>query len=204
MIKISVLAGPDAGSVFTPVHGTIVIGRGSDCDVVLHDSTVSRRHCLIQQDQSNNFALSDLHTANGTFLNGSKIRLNTQHELSNGDEIVFGRSRLRIELLGFSKKGADDDSTVRRQVASALSAGESPTLALTPSQVTTPASTDEFPSNWQSGMTVFARRPKVPVLAQSTATSGRTERKGTGFVASITATIKRLISVLTMHRHLEG
>ena len=44
-----------------------VIGRGSDCDLVLNESEMSRRHALIENTQEGLF-LRDLGSANGTLV----------------------------------------------------------------------------------------------------------------------------------------
>lgn len=60
-----------APTVITKSH-EFVIGRASGCDIVLDDPSVSRRHARIQQigDQ---FALEDLGSLNGTFLDGMRV-----------------------------------------------------------------------------------------------------------------------------------
>jgi len=69
------------------------MGRAADSnDVVLEDGQVSRRHALIKRT-GQEFALIDLNSANGTFINGKRIR---EHLLKNGDS--FGISRFTIEF----------------------------------------------------------------------------------------------------------
>lgn len=98
MIKLTILTGPDVGSVLTPQGDTIVFGRSHTCDVVLRDEAVGRRHCTIER-QDGGFVLTDLHSANGTFLNALHDRIE-KRELKNGDEIILGKSRLRVEIVG--------------------------------------------------------------------------------------------------------
>ena len=96
MVKLTILDGPDIGRVFTVPAGPIVIGRGDDCEVILHDAMVSRHHCRIDEEESI-FTVSDLRTPNGIFLNRGRSRIDTR-TLIDGDEISLGHSRLRIEL----------------------------------------------------------------------------------------------------------
>src|SRR5579884_714142 len=44
---------------------SVVIGRAPECDIVIRDILLSRRHCRIEKDGSNWF-LSDLGSKNGT------------------------------------------------------------------------------------------------------------------------------------------
>jgi adenylate cyclase len=78
---------------FELAHDETHIGRAADSnDVVLEDGQVSRRHALIKRT-GQEFALIDLNSANGTFINGQRIR---EHLLKNGDS--FGISRFTIEF----------------------------------------------------------------------------------------------------------
>lgn len=174
MIKLTVLTGPDAGTVFAPTKDTIVIGRSDNCDVVLHDSRVSRRHCLIQC-QERNFVVSDLHTANGVFLNDRTTRITT-HTLSSGDIILFGSSSLRVELPA--------------PVEEALG----PLLA---TQIPSDLASLSLPSNWQAGMTVFASRPKLPpVPEKQTVPMVGPAYEHDGPLARIAASVQRIVMVL--------
>ncbi|HEV8717592.1 MAG TPA: FHA domain-containing protein [Candidatus Binatia bacterium] len=108
MLKITVREGPDAGQELTPNSDTVVIGRGDVCDLVLSDSAVSRRHCALQREEDH-FILADLQSANGTFLNDLQTRIDSR-VLKNGDEIVIGTSRLRIEFSSPSEGAVPPES----------------------------------------------------------------------------------------------
>ncbi|WP_191017526.1 FHA domain-containing protein [Treponema zioleckii] len=69
--------------------GRIVIGRCSDCDVVIKNSTVSRHHALIQQS-GEFFLLHDLHSKNRTVLNRQVLSPNRYVSLNSGDSIRLG------------------------------------------------------------------------------------------------------------------
>jgi len=49
-----------------------VIGRHNECDLVVPESTVSGRHCLLTR-QGDGFTIEDLDSSNGTFVNGVKL-----------------------------------------------------------------------------------------------------------------------------------
>ncbi|MDQ4124930.1 MAG: DUF3662 and FHA domain-containing protein [Actinomycetota bacterium] len=74
----------------------VVIGRMSTNDVVLSDPNVSRRHAELRR-ASGRWLLVDLGSTNGTMVNGKLAR---EHELSNGDRLVFGSTKLRFETGG--------------------------------------------------------------------------------------------------------
>jgi pSer/pThr/pTyr-binding forkhead associated (FHA) protein len=66
------------------------IGRSRDNDIRLSDDRASRRHARIDAQQGT-FVISDLGSANGTFVNGQRIY---RQALRNGDEICIGDTRL--------------------------------------------------------------------------------------------------------------
>jgi len=67
----------------------VVIGSGGEADFVLLDPTVSRRHALIRKHHGN-YLLSDLGSENGTFINGKKLKPNTEYTLSGANDIRIG------------------------------------------------------------------------------------------------------------------
>lgn len=62
----------------------IVIGRASECDVVIDDRQVSRRHARILK-QGEHYVLEDLGSKNGTFVNAQELV--GPHVLRNEDEV---------------------------------------------------------------------------------------------------------------------
>jgi hypothetical protein len=69
----------------------VTIGRDGECDLTLNSEIVSRRHAEIRRN-GNLFALVDLDTANGTFLNGKQIEGLTL--LNDGDGVGIGKFRI--------------------------------------------------------------------------------------------------------------
>ena len=53
--------------------GGAVIGRSRDCDIVLQDSNVSRRHAEIRPSGGDNWTITDLGSTNGVKVNGRAI-----------------------------------------------------------------------------------------------------------------------------------
>ena len=50
-----------------------VVGRGKECEVVLDDDSVSRRHAELARDDRGLYRLRDLESGNGTFLDGEPV-----------------------------------------------------------------------------------------------------------------------------------
>ncbi len=72
----------------------LVVGRSRDCDLVIEDPNVSRRHMELRRDRAGWVAV-DLGSTNGIKLNGRRI---DQAPLEPGDEISLGLSRLTFEV----------------------------------------------------------------------------------------------------------
>src|SRR5690606_8255897 len=72
------------------------LGRAEGNDVVILENGVSRRHASISFEDGR-WVLRDLGTANGTFLNGSRVEA---EYLEPGDTIGVGQTLLRFEMAG--------------------------------------------------------------------------------------------------------
>jgi class 3 adenylate cyclase len=77
----------DVGSSFS-------IGRSSGCSLKLSDSKVSRKHASIHRQGETEFWISDLGSANGTFVNQNRI--NQPLRLRNGDDVRIGPFKLKF------------------------------------------------------------------------------------------------------------
>jgi len=76
------------------VGASVVIGRQEDCEFVLPDRTISRRHAEIVDSSGNGmYLLRDLGSRNGTIVNGREVK---EHRLRDRDRIVIGGSVLEF------------------------------------------------------------------------------------------------------------
>ena len=78
--------------VCSPPHAgqPCVLGRHPDCDLVLDDDSVSRRHASISRE-GDRWLIVDLGSRNGTHVNGWRV---AEAHVLDGDELVLGRTRL--------------------------------------------------------------------------------------------------------------
>ena len=76
-----------------PGGGTI--GRSRDCDVVLGDTGISRRHARIRPGGTG-WEIEDLGSTNGVLVNG--VAVTGRLALQSGDVIEFGSTEARFEL----------------------------------------------------------------------------------------------------------
>ena len=84
MAVLRALQGLEPGKLFPLEGASVVLGRHPACEIVLESGSVSRQHARILNIDGV-FYLEDLHSRNGTFLNGRPI---TQRQvLSEDDEV---------------------------------------------------------------------------------------------------------------------
>lgn len=72
----------------------VVIGRLSECEVMVSDPNVSRRHAEVRP-AARGYVVADLGSTNGTRVNGAVIT--GLHQLADGDTISVGATSLRFE-----------------------------------------------------------------------------------------------------------
>lgn len=107
-----VINGERVGEMFKLTKDETYIGRAEDCDLVLDDDGVSRRHCRILRTPRG-FELYDNDSTNGTFANGERAR---QHPLNDGDKIQLGQ----VTILKFSYQDDLEEAFQRRMYEAAV------------------------------------------------------------------------------------
>ncbi|HWE27226.1 MAG TPA: sigma 54-interacting transcriptional regulator, partial [Polyangia bacterium] len=105
--KLVVLKGSQRGKEFVISGDVIRIGKADENDLALPEETVSRVHCEILRDAKGHL-LRDLHSTNGTFLDGAEIK---EAYIRPGSIITVGTVQLkfqpfeeRIEILPSEKE----------------------------------------------------------------------------------------------------
>jgi hypothetical protein len=90
--KLIVIYGDHLGKEYRLGPTRMLIGRTDQCDLVIDDSLVSRKHACIER-KDGRFLLQDLKSTNGTFLNGEFIDVCV---LNHGDKIRIGNTVLQF------------------------------------------------------------------------------------------------------------
>ncbi len=100
----------------------MIIGRGTDCAIMLPERQVSRHHAQIERDRSGAYLLRDLGSKNGTYVNGKEVR-DRPYRLKDGDEIqialcikmgfIGADATLPLDLVG-PNRGIHIDKAARR------------------------------------------------------------------------------------------
>jgi len=95
-----VMAGKDMGKVFYFDDEGKTIGRDVEVQIPLTDSLVSRRHAQVYWQKAEDrdtvhYVIVDLHSTNGTFVNGERI---SKAFLHAGDKVQIGNTTLKFNL----------------------------------------------------------------------------------------------------------
>jgi 3',5'-cyclic-nucleotide phosphodiesterase len=90
--------------VVFPLHDEVVIGRepqdslASDKFLCIPEHTVSRRHARVRR-RGDTYYVEDLHSFNGTFVLGDRLRPGAWHALRDGDEIFVSSAQIVFHSL---------------------------------------------------------------------------------------------------------
>lgn len=108
--RLKIAEGKDAGKELFFEQDAVLIGRVAECDVVLYEQGVSRRHCRISTEGGRYF-VEDLGSSNGTRLNGTAVT--GKQALMDGDQVSLGPVGFvfMAEEATEPGSGAEDDST---------------------------------------------------------------------------------------------
>src|SRR4051794_2435434 len=91
---LTIVDGPGADES-TKVHGSATIGRDEGVDLRVRDTEVSRRHAKVTV-QDGNAWVDDLHSLNGTYVNGERVV--ERQNLAGGDRIQVGPAIIELTL----------------------------------------------------------------------------------------------------------
>lgn len=99
----------------------VVIGRNRAADVVVRNDTVSSKHAVIKV-YSDGCVIEDLNSANGTFVNGTRITQPVQ--IPNGTRIQLGQGGPTIVLLNGSFDTASHSDSLQPEAPTSSKRGE--------------------------------------------------------------------------------
>jgi diguanylate cyclase (GGDEF)-like protein len=108
-------AGPNMGARHALKDKPLAVGRGDDCDIVINDHSVSRRHARIEP-RRNGYCVIDLKSTNGTFVND---RLIERAPIEDGDYVRVGNCICRF-LAGHNVEAAYHEEIYRMTIIDGL------------------------------------------------------------------------------------
>jgi diguanylate cyclase (GGDEF)-like protein len=107
--------GPGMGTRYPLTGSALVIGRENDCDIQIHDHSVSRRHARILTGTDGHYAV-DLQSTNGTFVNDVPASM---RKLKDGDYLRVGNCIYRF-LAGGNVEAEYHEEIYRLTIIDAL------------------------------------------------------------------------------------
>ena len=118
VIRLRGISGAIKGKVWES-DSLLRVGRLASLEVVLDDSSVSRRHAEIRLGPEG-WSIRDLESTNGTYVNGARISV-LEHPLRHRDILQFGKVALLVEQ---SEEAAEAPSSNQHILATAASTYE--------------------------------------------------------------------------------
>jgi len=92
-VFIEIINGDKAGSRLKILGSKVLFGRASDCDIVINDNAVSRKHAEIVFSAPGSYVLNDLQSSNGVYISNKRI---SSHILQNQDIFDIGNSTYKF------------------------------------------------------------------------------------------------------------
>ena len=95
-MQFAVVSGKEKGRIYRfQLAKKLVIGRAKECDFVLNDARISKRHAEMEVSR-NSVVIYDLDSKNSTYVNGVPIR--GRHKLEDEDTLLIGETELRLRF----------------------------------------------------------------------------------------------------------
>ncbi len=118
--QLVIAEGKEAGKEFVFDQTSVLIGRTSECDVVLYDPGVSRKHARIYAEGDRYF-VEDMGSSNGTKVNGSIVK---RKELNDGDSVALGPVVFNFSSTWEEDRGTEPGHDVAEQSTRIVSAAD--------------------------------------------------------------------------------
>lgn len=85
---------------FKPGGRRLNVGRASDSELSLNDSSVSKVHAALVMNQEGTLLVADTGSTNGTYINGRRIAYGEARQIDEGDVVGFGDVEVRFRKDG--------------------------------------------------------------------------------------------------------
>jgi hypothetical protein len=82
--------------VFKPGGRRLNVGRASDNELTLNDTSVSKIHAALLMTSEGTILVADTGSTNGTFINGRRISYGESRLIEDGDVVGFGDVEVRL------------------------------------------------------------------------------------------------------------
>ncbi len=147
-IRLRGVSGTIKGKVWHSEH-LLRSGRLSSLEIVLDDSSVSRKHAEVRIGNDGNWTVIDLASTNGTYVNGERIPPNEDHPVRPRDIVQFGKVAMIVEFTEATLEGPPSDQLMlaaKLAIPSSVGTGSMSSVLSTVQRSPGPAvSTDQPP-----------------------------------------------------------
>jgi pSer/pThr/pTyr-binding forkhead associated (FHA) protein len=82
--------------IFKPGGKRLNVGRASDNELTLNDTSVSKIHAALRMTGEGTLLVADTGSTNGTYINGRRIAYGESRLIEDGDVIGFGDVEVRL------------------------------------------------------------------------------------------------------------
>ena len=82
--------------MFVPGGRRINVGRGTDNDLYLNHTSVSKVHAAVRMNAEGTLLVADTGSTNGTHINGVRIPYGEARSIADGDVVAFGEVEVRF------------------------------------------------------------------------------------------------------------
>lgn len=98
---LRIIEGELVGAEIPMIPGeSIIVGRdANECNLVLRDGTVSRKHLLIECDSSGQYCVTDYSKTGTVIEGGEKLNSGERTLIEKGASLMVGRAGTRIALI---------------------------------------------------------------------------------------------------------
>jgi putative nucleotidyltransferase with HDIG domain len=110
-LRLRGIGAPVKGMVWES-ESLLRVGRLASLEIVLDDSSVSRKHGEVRAGADGQWSVRDLESTNGTFVNGQRVEPGTEQPLRPRDIVQFGKLAFLVELLEVTFDGPASDQMV--------------------------------------------------------------------------------------------
>ena len=96
LVILAPLGHPAFGQSFLLDRKRLLAGRAPGCELILAETSVSRRHFELDLTRDSEVLITDLRSLNGTFVNGRKLEPLTDTPLTPRDSVACGRMVMKF------------------------------------------------------------------------------------------------------------
>lgn len=110
-IRLRSISGPTKGKAWQS-DTLLRSGRLAALEIVLDDSSVSRKHAEVRINENGEWVVQDLESTNGTYVNGCKVTPYQDQVIKARDIVQFGKVALIVEMVENQMEGPPSDQLV--------------------------------------------------------------------------------------------